>query len=198
MLPNLEIEKKLVGIVVGVDEVGRGPIAGPVVAAAVIVDDFAISLGINDSKKLSKKKREILFDEITKRYPYAISSIEPEEIDNINILQASLLAMRNAIAQIIHPFDHILVDGNIAPLKQQNCHTVIGGDRKSVSIAAASIVAKVYRDRLMEDLSLKYPQYAWHKNAGYGTKAHFEAIEQHGISIHHRKSFLTKFKHLIC
>jgi ribonuclease HII len=193
MLPNLEIEKKLTGIVVGVDEVGRGPIAGPVVAAAVIVDDAALGWGINDSKKLSKTKREFLFKEITSKYPYSISVIDPRTIDNINILQATLLAMRQAISQINHQYDSIIVDGNITPLKQPNCHAIIKGDTKSLSIAAASIVAKVYRDRLMDELSQLHPHYGWHKNVGYGTKDHFSAIERHGFTVHHRRSFLTKY-----
>ena len=193
MLPNLEIEKKLTGIVVGVDEVGRGPIAGPVVAAAVIVDDLALDLGINDSKKLTKAKREYLYNEITGKYPYSISVIEPSTIDSINILQASLLAMREAISKINHTYDSIIVDGNVTPLKQSNCYAIIKGDTKSISIAAASIVAKVYRDRLMEKLSQLHPQYGWHKNFGYGTKDHFLALEQHGFTAYHRRSFLTKY-----
>lgn len=191
MLPNLEIERKLTGIVIGVDEVGRGPIAGPVVAAAVIVDDAALGWGINDSKKLSKTKREFLYNEITSKYPYSISVIEPAIIDNINILQATLLAMREAISQINHKYDSIIIDGNITPLKQHNCHAIIKGDTKSISIAAASIVAKVYRDRLMNKLDQLHPHYGWHKNVGYGTKEHFLAIEKHGLTVHHRRSFLT-------
>lgn len=193
MLPNFELESHLGGKIIGIDEVGRGPIAGPVVAAGIILDNSASSIGINDSKKLSKAKRETIFKILTENYPYTISFIEPEIIDSINILQATLLAMRNCIDMTSTHYDHIVVDGNVKPLKQDNCYAIVKGDATSISIAAASIIAKVYRDRLMDEMSIKHPFYSWERNSGYGTKAHYEGIRMHGICELHRKSFLKKF-----
>lgn len=192
MLPNLEIENKLIGITIGMDEVGRGAIAGPLVAAAVIVDNSALELGINDSKLLTKNKREKLYNEIISRYPYAIAEIAANKIDEINIYQATRLAMRQALKVLNHQYQHVLIDGNMQIYKRPNFHSIIKGDSKSISIAAASIIAKVFRDRLMSKLYLEYPVYKWEKNVGYGTQEHFQAINQFGICKYHRKTFITK------
>ena len=175
--------------VAGVDEVGRGPLAGPVVAAAVIIDINNIPNGINDSKRLSKKKREERSNEIIKYSIYSIAEASVEEIDQINILQASLLAMKRAIEGLSKKPKTVLVDGKFKPKTNLPTHTIIEGDSKSLAIAASSIIAKVYRDNLMTDLSKKYPEYLWNKNAGYGTKEHLLAIKKCGITPIHRKSF---------
>lgn len=191
-MPDFSIENQCDGIICGVDEVGRGPLAGPVVAAAVIIPndlrqlDFIPEIG--DSKKLSVKKREYLYGKIIDNFPYAIAEISPEEIDQINILQASLKAMKIACGELPH-IDHALVDGNKAPVFDCRVTTVVKGDSKSISIAAASIIAKVHRDRIMNGLHERYPHYGWSQNAGYPTKQHREALLTHGITIHHRKSF---------
>ena len=175
--------------VAGVDEVGRGPLAGPVVAAAVIIDINNIPDGINDSKKLSKKNRLEISNEIIKYSICSIAEASVEEIDAINILQASLLAMNRAIEGLSKKPRTILVDGKFKPKTSLPTHTIIKGDGKSLSIAASSIIAKVYRDNLMTGLSKKYPEYLWEKNAGYGTKQHLLAIKKCGITPIHRKSF---------
>ena len=175
--------------VAGVDEVGRGPLAGPVVAAAVIIDINNIPNGINDSKRLSKKKREEISNEIIKYSIYSIAEASVEEIDQINILQASLLAMKRAIEGLSKKPKTVLVDGKFKPKTNLPTHTIVKGDSKSLAIAASSIIAKVYRDNLMTDLSKKYPEYLWNKNAGYGTKEHLLAIKKCGITPIHRKSF---------
>ena len=175
--------------VAGVDEVGRGPLAGPVVAAAVIIDINNIPNEINDSKRLSKKKREEISNEIIKYSIYSIAEASVEEIDQINILQASLLAMKRAIEGLSKKPKTVLVDGKFKPKTNLPTHTIVKGDSKSLAIAASSIVAKVYRDNLMTDLSKKYPEYLWNKNAGYGTKEHLLAIKKCGITPIHRKSF---------
>ena len=179
--------------IAGIDEAGRGPLAGPVVAAAVIFDNDVFIAGVDDSKKLSAKKREALFEEIiSKAVCVRTSIVEREKIDEINILQASLLAMKNCYEALNPQPDIALVDGNkIFPLKNRY-QTVVKGDSKSFSIAAASIVAKVTRDRLMIELSEKHPEYKWHKNKGYGTREHIEAIKKYGATEHHRLSFLGK------
>lgn len=175
-------------IIVGIDEVGRGPLAGPVMAAAVILSSEIE--GLADSKKLSAKTRELLFEKIIKTSKVAIGSASVEEIDKINILQASLLAMQRAYNNLEIIADLALVDGNKAPkLNAIEIQTIIGGDAKVPAISAASIIAKVTRDKIMCELGLEFPYYLWHKNAGYGTKAHLEAIEQYGITKHHRLSF---------
>jgi ribonuclease HII len=175
-------------ILVGIDEAGRGPLAGPVVAAAVIMP-IDIS-GVADSKKLSAKKREKLFDEIYQTCKVGVGIASVEEIDKINILQATLLAMQRAYENLNIIADLVLVDGNKAP--SLNClkiEAIIDGDAKIPVISAASIIAKVTRDKIMHELAIKYPEYSWHKNAGYGTKLHLEAINEFGISKHHRLSF---------
>ena len=179
------------GYLAGVDEAGRGPLAGPVFAAAVVLPCDVIIDGINDSKKLSEKKREKLYDEICeKALSYCIASVDEKEIDEIKILQATFKAMRNAVAGLSIKHDYVLIDGNISPGIE--CETVVKGDSKSMSIAAASILAKVSRDRYIVKLSEKYPGYGFEKHKGYGTKAHYEAIEKLGICPIHRKTFLRK------
>jgi ribonuclease HII len=191
-MTDLEIEQRFFGkIIAGVDEAGRGPLAGPVVAAAVIVDQNNIIKGIRDSKKLSKKKREDIYHYITSHYIWSVGIVGSDEIDEINILQATIKACRLAVCALKVKADIVLVDGNMK-FGDQRFLSIIKGDDKSISIAAASIIAKVTRDRLMNDLSNKFPEYKWHQNAGYGTKEHKEAIIKHGRSVHHRKSFKVK------
>lgn len=177
-------------VVAGVDEVGRGPLAGPVTAAAVVLDPDSIPDGLDDSKKLTAKRREQLFGLILANSDYCIAHASVEEIDDINILQASHLAMCRAIEGLKFPADFALIDGNRLPrdltIKAQ---TIIKGDAKSVSIAAASIIAKVTRDRLMTALSREFPGYGWETNAGYGTKTHLEGLKRLGVTPHHRRSF---------
>lgn len=182
------------GVICGVDEAGRGPLAGDVYAAAVILAPDTIIEGVNDSKKLSEKKRELLFDEIVeKAQAYCIATASVEEIDEINILQATMLAMKRAVNGLGIKPEMALIDGNKAPLLDGiNTQTVIKGDATSASIAAASILAKVARDRYMKELAEKYPQYAFEKHKGYGTKLHNELILQYGPSEVHRKTFLRK------
>jgi ribonuclease HII len=180
-------------LVCGLDEAGRGPLAGEVFAGAVILPRGYLPEGLNDSKKLSEKKREALFEEITKNALYwGYGTASPEEIDQINILNASMLAMRRAVESLSATPDFLLVDGNIARGFEQKAVPVIKGDAKSPSIAAASIIAKVLRDRECQNMHKKYPMYGFDRHKGYPTKAHFEAIEQFGISPIHRKSFLKK------
>lgn len=179
--------------VCGIDEAGRGPLAGPVYAAAVILPDGCIIEGLNDSKKLTEKKREALFDVITqKALAYGIASADEKEIDEINILQATFLAMRRAVEALGIKPDAALIDGNRAPGLEVPSFTVVKGDAQSASIAAASVLAKVSRDRFMYELDEKYPMYAFAKHKGYGTKLHYEMLEKHGISPVHRKTFLKK------
>lgn len=176
--------------IVGVDEVGRGPLAGPVVAAAVWLDPARIPPGLNDSKALSAKRREALYDQILANADVSIASCSVEEIDEINILQASLRAMERAVAGLKIRADYVLVDGNKIPAAfGLDAEAIIKGDARSVSISAASIVAKTWRDKLMVDLAQQHPGYAWEKNAGYGTKAHLEGLQNLGVTPHHRRSF---------
>lgn len=181
-------------ILCGVDEAGRGPLAGDVYAAAVILKQDAVIEGVNDSKKLSEKKREKLFDEIIeKSEAYCIATASVEEIDSINILQATMLAMTRAVKGLGITPDIALIDGNKAPeIDGVKTQAVIKGDATSASIAAASILAKVARDRYMKEIAEKYPQYAFEKHKGYGTKLHNELILEHGPSEVHRKTFLRK------
>jgi ribonuclease HII len=189
--PDFNYEISLGGLVAGADEAGRGPIVGPVVAAAVILDPDNIPVGINDSKKLSHAKRESLFEIIkNSAISYAIASASAEEIDNINILQASLLAMQRAVSGLHISPTHALIDGNKLPtLLPCPATFLIGGDAKSLSIAAASILAKVTRDRMMTELAGKYAGYGWERNAGYPTAEHLSALTRLGITPHHRRSF---------
>lgn len=177
----------------GVDEAGRGPLCGPVAAAAVIMPKGSYIEGVNDSKKLSEKKREILYEQIIKEaISYHVCLIDNDEIDEINILNATLKAMENAINGLSIKADFALIDGNRNKGITTPNQMVVKGDSKSYSIACASILAKVTRDRLMEEYDKQYPEYGFLNHKGYGTKAHYEAIEQHGITPIHRKTFLKK------
>ena len=189
---KLAIEKGFKTIC-GIDEAGRGPLAGPVYAAAVILPiDLEID-GLNDSKKLTEKKREALFDIICeKAIAYSIGIATEEEIDEINILKATFLAMRRAVEGLSVSPDYALIDGNQHPGLAIADETVVKGDAKSMSIAAASILAKVSRDRFMLQIAEKYPEYCFEKHKGYGTKLHYEMIEKYGVAPVHRKSFLKK------
>lgn len=179
----------------GVDEAGRGPLAGDVYAAAVILPDDAEIEGINDSKKLTEKKREALFDVIReKAVAYCIATASVEEIDSLNILQATFLAMRRAVEGLSVTPDLVLIDGNQNPPMPVHSRFVIKGDATSASIAAASILAKVARDRYMKQLAADYPQYAFEKHKGYGSALHYQMLDEHGISPVHRKSFLKKYQ----
>ncbi len=178
--------------IAGVDEAGRGPLAGPVCAAAVILSKDAEIEGINDSKKLSEKKRDQLFDVICERaIAYAIEFVYPDVIDDINIKNATALAMHNAVSKLEIPADFIIIDGNDNIPYDVDYQYVVKGDAKSQTIAASSILAKVSRDRLMLELDKEYPQYGFAKHKGYGTKVHMEAIQKYGVSAVHRKSFMT-------
>ena len=178
-------------LVAGVDEAGRGPLVGSVVAAAVILDPNNPIQGLNDSKKLTEKKREKLFIEIQeKAIAWAIAEATHQEIDELNILQASLLAMRRAVEALKTRPEHVLVDGNKVPKGlSMSCDAVVGGDALHAEISAASILAKVTRDHEMVELDKLYPQFGFAKHKGYPTKAHFEAIEQHGVIDQHRRSY---------
>ena len=189
MEPSYKFDQVYETPIIGVDEVGRGPLAGPVISAAIVLNKEKIPEGINDSKKLSKKKREVINEELISQHSFAIGIASVEEIDKINILQASLLAMKRAVLNLNIKPQTILVDGNKLPDLEYNMYPIIKGDSKSISIAAASIIAKVYRDKLMQDLSLQYPGYYWEKNSGYGTKQHLLALNNLGVTPIHRKSF---------
>ena len=181
-------------VICGIDEAGRGPLAGDVYAAAVILPNDVIIDGINDSKKLSEKKREALFDVICeKAVSYCIATASVEEIDNINILNAAMLAMKRAYGGLSVKPDAAFIDGNKTPELDIPAFSVIKGDATSASIAAASILAKVARDRYMKELDEKYPQYCFDKHKGYGTKLHYEMLDKYGASDIHRKSFLVKY-----
>lgn len=182
------------GAVCGIDEAGRGPLAGDVFAAAVIFDEGTVIEGINDSKKLTEKKREQLFDEITaKARAYCIASASVEEIEGLNILQADFLAMERAYKGLGTTAGIVLVDGNQLPSIDAQMRYIIKGDARSASIAAASILAKVSRDRYMEQMAERYPQYGFDKHKGYGTKAHYAAVDEFGLCEIHRKSFFKKY-----
>lgn len=177
--------------VCGVDEAGRGPLCGPVVAAACILPMGLVIEGLNDSKKLSPKKRDLLFDAIKENaIAYSIAEASVAEIDEMNILEATLLAMRRAIAGLSVPADYALIDGNVDRDFSLPAQAVIGGDAKSPSIAAASILAKVTRDRACIELDRQYPQYGIAKHKGYGTRQHMDALRQYGPSPIHRKQFI--------
>lgn len=180
--------------IAGVDEAGRGPLAGPVYAAAVILPSDFYSEEINDSKKLSEKKREVLFDVICENaLAYSISSVSAQIIDEINILNATFLAMKQAVDGLGIVPDFVLIDGNRSKGLTLPHECVVKGDAKSQSIAAASILAKVARDRyLKEELAVKYPEYLFEKHKGYGTKLHVEKLLKFGPCLEHRKTFLTK------
>lgn len=179
--------------VCGVDEAGRGPLAGPVFATAVLLPENTVIDGVNDSKKLSEKKREALFEIIKeKAISYSIAYSTVEEIEDINILNATMLAMKRAVEGLSIPADYALIDGNKIPSLDIPCEYVIKGDAKSMSIACASILAKVSRDRLLYKYAEDFPQYQFDKHKGYGTKAHIEALKEYGPCPYHRMSFLKK------
>ncbi|AYV20792.1 MULTISPECIES: ribonuclease HII [Vibrio] len=177
-------------LVAGVDEVGRGPLVGDVVTAAVILDPNNPIEGLNDSKKLSEKKRLALYPEIKeKALAWAVGRCSPTEIDELNILQATMVAMQRAVAGLQVQPDMVLIDGNRTPTLPMDAQAVVKGDLRVAEISAASIIAKVVRDQEMEELDQQHPQFGFAKHKGYPTKAHFEAIEQHGVIAEHRKSF---------
>ncbi len=196
-MDNLEFEKKWFNkgykIVAGIDEAGRGPLAGPVVAAAVVMPTDDIIEGVDDSKKLSEKKREILFEEIkSKAISYCIAEVSEKEIDEINILEATKNAMKNAEKGLAIMPDITLVDGIDLHLPF-NAEYIVKGDAKSYSVACASILAKVYRDRLMKEYAKEFPEYGFEKHKGYGTKVHIDKIREIGPCRLHRKTFIKNF-----
>lgn len=193
----LEFEKKAIEkgykAICGVDEAGRGPLAGPVCAAAVILPQNTIIEAVNDSKKLSEKKRNALYEIIKNTslaYSVAFSSVE--EIEDMNILNATMLAMKRAVEGLKVSADFAMIDGNRTPDLHIPCEYIIKGDAKSMSVACASILAKVTRDRLLYEYAKEYPQYSFDKHKGYGTKVHIEALKKYGPCKYHRQSFLTK------
>lgn len=193
----LEFEKEAIAkgykAVCGVDEAGRGPLAGPVCAAAVILPEGVIIDGVNDSKKLSEKKREALFDVIREQsLAYSIAYATVNEIEEINILNATMLAMKRAVEGLSVKADYAMIDGNRLPKLAIDSECIVKGDAKSMSIACASILAKVSRDRLLYKYAEEYPMYGFDKHKGYGTAAHREAILKYGPCPYHRKSFLKK------
>jgi ribonuclease HII len=176
-----------------VDEAGRGPLAGPVCAAAVILPKGKLIAGVNDSKKLTEKKREALFEVIkAEAASYAIAFATVEEIEELNILNATMLAMKRAVESLPQQADYAMIDGNRLPDLSIDCETIVKGDAKSHSIACASILAKVSRDRLLYEYAKEYPQYHFDKHKGYGTKLHVEALRAYGPCPYHRMSFLRK------
>ena len=192
-MPDFALERAAGGIVAGIDEAGRGPWAGPVVAAAVILDPAtlpsSLAGGIDDSKALSPAKRRELYRGLLECAEMGVGAASVREIEEDNILGATLTAMARALAALPRRPSAALVDGNRAPDFPCRVETVVRGDSRSLSIAAASIVAKVTRDGIMARLSARYPQFAWERNAGYGTAEHRRALERHGPSPHHRRSF---------
>jgi ribonuclease HII len=193
--PNFDIETQVLAelldgaVIVGVDEAGRGPLCGPVVAAAVVIPaKTQLFAGINDSKKMTQSQRVAAYEWIVGNCAVGIGQCSPAEIDGLNILHASMLAMKRAVANLPRPADFVLVDGNRMPPGIIG-RAVVKGDSKSISIAAASIVAKETRDKIMRRLGTEYPEYGWDKNAGYPTQAHLRAIKEFGINQYYRKSF---------
>ncbi len=190
------LSQEVSGTIIGTDEAGRGPLAGPVVAAAVILDLANPIDGIDDSKKISPSKREKLYDIVTEQsIAWAVSIVDAQEIDTLNILQASLTAMKRAVDSITKPWSLLLVDGNkmVGEIPTEKQRTIVKGDSKSASIAAASIVAKVTRDRIMEEYHTSFPLYEFGKHKGYPTQKHRELVALHGLCPIHRKSFCEKF-----
>ena len=182
--------KTIAGPICGVDEAGRGPLAGPVVAAAVILDRKRMPRGLNDSKQLSEEDREALFPQImTMAVAVGVGEASVDEIDLINIRQATHLAMARAVRSLAVKADFALVDGNDPPALPCRCDTLVEGDARSLSIAAASIIAKVTRDRMMVALHDEHPGYNWRSNKGYGTPEHYDGLRLHGVTAHHRRSF---------
>ena len=189
-MPDFTLERSITGPVAGVDEVGRGPLAGPVYAAAVILDSKRLPAGLDDSKKMSEARREKAFDAImSSALAVGIGVASVEEIDRINILAATMLAMRRAVDRLSVAPLHALIDGNKVPALPCPADAIVKGDSKVLSIAAASIIAKVTRDRVMSELDLAFPGYGWARNKGYGTADHMQALARLGPSVHHRTSF---------
>ena len=188
-MPDLSLESSLGGVVCGVDEAGRGPLAGPVAAAAAILDPARIPEGIDDSKRLAPARRAALAAALRADAAVAVGVASVAEIDRRNILGATMLAMRRAVAGLPRAPDLALVDGNRAPALACAARAVVGGDRRSLSIAAASIVAKTHRDRVMAALARDWPEYGWERNAGYPTREHLAALARFGPSPHHRAAF---------
>ena len=191
MNPDFLIENECAcDFIAGVDEAGRGPLCGPVVAAAVIFPnrDIEIPVVIRDSKKMSAHQRAVAYDWITKNTIWATGECNPVEIDELNILWASMRAMERAVASLSRAPELCLIDGNRVPQNLRG-RAIVRGDAKSISIAAASIVAKETRDKIMQDLSVRFPEYGWDKNAGYPTAEHLSAIEKYGVTEHHRRTF---------
>ncbi len=186
--PDLALQRKYGGLIAGVDEAGRGPWAGPVVAAAVIFVGKPPA-GINDSKQLTAETREVLFPKIHACAHVGLGIVEVEVIDGINIYHATHAAMFEAVKNLACVPSAVLVDGNRHPKFEMPAEALIGGDTLSLSIAAASIIAKVTRDRMMRELAAVFPNYAWDRNKGYGTQEHAAALRQHGVTCHHRRSF---------
>ena len=197
--PNFEIEGNYRDTnVFGIDEAGRGPLAGPVVACCVMIrnDQYRDQniLAVNDSKKLSEKKRLYFYDYLTSNICYQITSVDNKKIDDINILNATKLAMSQSYSGILKKYDleggMVLVDGNFNPFTGNvSCEPIVKGDQKSISIACASIIAKVYRDKIMSEMHQQFSEFGWNKNSGYPTKSHIQAIEKFGVSCYHRLSF---------
>ena len=187
--PDYSVEAATAGPVAGIDEAGRGPLAGPVVAAAVILDPAAIPDGIDDSKRLARPCREALCEALLACARVGVGAASAAEVDRLNVLAATLLAMRRATARLGEVPALARVDGNQAPALPCRVRTLVGGDRLSLSVAAASIVAKVTRDGLMARLARAYPGYGWERNAGYGTAEHREALSRLGVTPHHRATF---------
>ncbi|MDA0220902.1 MAG: ribonuclease HII [Proteobacteria bacterium] len=188
-MPTLEHERRLGGPVCGIDEVGRGPWAGPVVAAAVMLDFARVPDGLDDSKRLPAVRRRELDIAIRACAHVSIAMASVEEVDRLNVLGASMLAMERAFAGLPHPPVHALVDGNRLPRLPCPGTAIVGGDGLCASIAAASIVAKVARDALMAELAGQHPGYGWERNAGYGTREHQDGLARLGVTMHHRRSF---------
>jgi len=190
VVPDFAFETRIGGRVAGVDEVGRGPLAGPVTAAAVVLDEARIPDGLDDSKKLSLKKREALWAEIITSADVSVAHASVREIEELNILRAAHLAMVRAVAGLRTPPDHVLVDGTMLPRDLNVPATpIVRGDARSLSIAAASIVAKICRDRIMVDLAQQHPGYGWETNMGYPSKSHRLALQNLGVTAYHRRTF---------
>ena len=199
--PSFDIENEYDGPVIGVDEAGRGPLAGPVVAAAVLLDPARLPAGLADSKTLSEKKRDAIALDIKGNAHFGVGIANVEEIDEINILQATLAAMARAVDALLADIKTdpvmVLIDGNKAPVISLPTRTIVKGDAISLSIAAASIIAKTTRDAIMIDLAKTHPEYGWAKNKGYGARVHLDAIETHGPTQHHRKTF-APIRNMLC
>ncbi len=179
--------------IAGVDEAGRGPLAGPVVAAAVVLNPDAMTdpvwARLDDSKRMTDRARDLLFDHITASADVGVGIVDLKAIEKLNILGATMKAMADAVASLASKPDHVLIDGNRMPMLTCSAETIVKGDGKSLSIAAASVIAKVTRDRIMADLNIQYPGYGWDRNAGYGTAEHLDALKRLGVTPHHRKTF---------